>query len=726
VAAVILSGVQADGPIGINAIQHVYLPPPLEPHAFLHQLPAPVPGFVGRAEEIEFLVSALRVTAASGAAVAVSGIRGLGGVGKTQLAYATAARLASDFPDAQLLLELRGSRSDPTPVAQALQTVIRAFGTAAPLPDEPAQLQRLYRSLLKGKRALLLLDDAGNVAQVEALLPPPGSALLVTSRTRFTLPGMETLDLGPLPAPEAEALVVSMCKRVGAAAALLGKLCGYLPLALRLAAGVLASDDTRPVQDFLARLERERLRHLRDPDAPADDPTASMEASLQLSYDALEPLSRTALCQLSIFPTAFAQQVAVAAVAVRGKAQGDIGSELVSELRRRSLLDWNEATAQYSLHELVRVFAAHRLNQTAPDVQQMVRLRAAQWYVGVAQQRAGALEPGAMDASRPQSVQEGKFSPPVRAAERLEALAWLERERENLVASVEWAFQSQAWEVVWRLAGALFTFFEIRSLWIDGERTQHLAVEASRRANNRSAEGVAFTSLGIIYDLLGQWDKAIGCYEQSLAVFRQVGDRLREGVALGNLGITYKQQGQWDKATDCYEQSLAVFRQVGDRRLEGPTLTNLGNIYRDQGRWEEAIGCYEQSLAIFREYGDRLREGAALTNLGVLYERQEYWNKAIGCYEQSLVIFRQVGDRLSEGQILGNLGNVYRQQGYVAEAIALWQTALELLSPGSPEHTRVATLLEGAAADRGSAHHAPQGHWLRRLLRAVFGSRRNS
>src|SRR5262249_3863826 len=147
--------------------------------------------------------------------------------------------------------------------------------------DDLAQLQARYQATLEGKRMLILADDAKDIAQVRPLIPPPGCALLVTGRARFTLPGMATCDLEALPEAEAMELLLEICPRIGEAAARLAQLCGCLPLALRISASVLASDDTLGVARYLKRLDRERLAALRDP----DEPEADVEASLRLSFD---------------------------------------------------------------------------------------------------------------------------------------------------------------------------------------------------------------------------------------------------------------------------------------------------------------------------------------------------------------------------------------------------------------------------------------------------------
>lgn len=264
-----------------------------------------------------------------------------------------AEKLREHYPEGHLLVELHGA-TKPVAPEQALQTVIRAFEREASLPDDLGQLQALYNQVLAGKRVLILADDAKDAAQVRPLLPPPGCALLVTTRNCFHLPGMRPFDLDTLDAPDAEKLLREVCERIGEHAGRLAKFCGYLPLALRVSAGVLANS-SRSVEGYLEQLEAERLKHLRDPDSP-DDPQASVEASLRLSYEALEPAAQAALCQLSVFVTSFDRDAALAVVEVEGDRE-----ELLDRLLRRSLLEWDAASERYNLHDLVREFGAARL-----------------------------------------------------------------------------------------------------------------------------------------------------------------------------------------------------------------------------------------------------------------------------------------------------------------------------------------------------------------------------
>ena len=223
----------------------------------LHQLRAPVGDFVGREKEIETLIDALR----HGSRASISGINGMGGIGKTELALLVAQHLSADYPDAQLFINLKGTDDNPLPPQDAMATVIRAFlGSEAKLPDDFDQLAPIYRSQLSGKRALLLLDNAANEKQVLPLLPPTGCALLVTSRQAITLPKMTSLTLNPLSEKEARELLLEIAPRAKPAAEQICKLCGYLPLAIRAAGSLLAITPDLDPLDYAAQLKDERNR----------------------------------------------------------------------------------------------------------------------------------------------------------------------------------------------------------------------------------------------------------------------------------------------------------------------------------------------------------------------------------------------------------------------------------------------------------------------------------
>jgi tetratricopeptide (TPR) repeat protein len=615
----------------------------------LHQLRAPAPDFVGREREIETLVQALGKAASGGASAAIGGVRGMGGIGKTELAYAAAQRLAAQFPDAQLLVELHGASHSPLTPAQALQQVLRSFEREAQLPDDLSQLQALYRSTLSGMRALILADDARDAAQVRGLLPPQGCALLITSRQRFSLPGMAMIDLGTLPPAEAEKLLLSICSRIGKHARELAKLCGELPLALRVSASLLANS-SRNVARYLEQLAAERLKHLSDP----DDPQACVEASLRLSYDTLAPQAQQALCQISVFVASFDLAAAQAVTAI----DGDV-AEALELLQRRSLLEWDATVERYSLHDLVREFAVAQLSEAEKAT---LALRHAQYYARVATYAQYEL---------------------YLKGQQLAGLALFDQERPHIDAGWSWVLAHAGDQD----ADALLRDYAEASVYIGDlrydtrrERIPQLeaALAAARRRSDRQEEGNVLGILGRAYSDLGDVRQTITYHEQRLAIAREIGDRRGEGNALGNLGVAYRVLGDARQAIPYHEQALVIAREIGDRRGEGPALGNLGLDYRDLGDARQAIPYLEQRLAIAREIGDRRGEGAALSHLGSAYADLGDARQAIPYLEQRLAIARELRDRGGESAALGRLGQVWAALEDARKAIDYYEQALAI------------------------------------------------
>jgi tetratricopeptide (TPR) repeat protein len=629
----------------------------------LHQLRAPVSDFVGREEEIEQLVQALSKASESGAA-AISGARGMGGVGKTELAYAVAQLLADRFPDAQLLIEMRGASDNPMTPEQALQTVIRAFEPTAQLPDNLSGLRSAYITLLSEKRVLVLADDARDANQVRALLPPPGCALLLTSRQRFKLPGMETVDLETLSQEEAEKLLLEIHPPIGAAATRMAQLCGWLPLALRVYAGVCANS-TMGVEYHLKALEDERARLavLRDP----DDPNMSVEASLKLSYDALDPVAQQVLCRLGVFPASFDMEAARAVAVV--PEVGDQGTTTTQPpientldlLYRRSLLEWDEQTGRYGLHDLVRVFALARLEDL--DGIEAARMGHAMYYAKVAALADELYLKGGENL--------------------LLGLKLFDGERTHIDAGWSWA-QEQADGRSQEIDRLLLDYANaaayIGDLRYDKRRELIPRLEAefgvAHRLSSKESEGRALGNLGLAYAELGETRKAIEYYEQYWRIAREIGDRRSEGQALGYLGNAYADLGETREAIEFHEQYRQIAHEIGDRRGEGNAMGNLGLAYAELGETRKAIEYYEQVLQIAREIGGRRSEGNAMGCLGLAYAELGETRKAIEYYEQHRQIAREIGDRRNEAIASWNLGNLVKE-GDLARGLELMQIIVD-------------------------------------------------
>lgn len=621
-----------------DQIIHLYNAP-VPTGSALHQLPTPPSDFTGRAKELDELMRALEH-----GGVTISGLQGLGGVGKTTLALKLAQQLTPRYPDAQFYLDLKGTSKTPLSAADAMAHVIRAYQPTAKLPEGEAELIALYRSVLHNQRALLLMDNAANDKQVEPLIPPDSCVMLVTSRQHFTLPGLFARNLDALPAEDAQKLLLKIAPRIGEQAETIAKLCGYLPLALRLAASALVERIDLGVADYVRRLTNAQQR------------LKLIDSSLGLSYELLSPEIQERWRVLAVFPDTFD----TAAAAAVWEIELDAAQDTLSELIKYSLLEWDEATARYRLHDLVRLFADARLSNAELNKGQR---RHASYYLSVLRDAKELYKQGG-EAFKRGLILFGLEWPNIQAGQ---AWAGEHADEDDALASLCLYYPD---------AGAYL--LDLRQhprehiLWLEA------ALVAARRLKNRAAEGVHLGNLGNAYIDLGETRRAIELHEQALVIIRETGHRRSEGATLGNLGVAYRNLGETRRAIEFYEQALVINREIGNRRDEGQTLGNLGLAYYDLSEPHRAIEFYEQDLVITREIGDRRGEGTVLGNLGLAYDVLGETRRAIEFSERYLAIAREIGDRFGEGNALWNMSLSLDKLGERDKAIAHAKAALKI------------------------------------------------
>jgi tetratricopeptide (TPR) repeat protein len=594
-----------------NAPVYFQTPPPPAPSSTavfpsLHQLPPPPGDFIGREEEIEELLTAVAVGGAT-----ISGLQGQGGVGKTALALKVAERLAPSFPDAQISIDLLGVSKKPLAAGEAMAYVIRAFQPEAKLPENEREAAGVYQSVLHGKRALLLMDNARDAAQVKPLIPPAGCVLLVTSRFHFVLPGLHAKNLETLPSAKAEELLLKIAPRIDGEAQAIAKLCGYLPQALRLAATVLAERVNMAPSDYRQRLAEEQNR----PKLLAAG-NESVEASISLSYGLLDAETQKRWRMLGVFPETFDGRAAAAV----WSAEKNSAEDTLGVLTQYSMLEWNEKTRRYRLHDLMRDFARQKLGDKE---RYESSLRHAQHYLEVLRSADGLYEKGG------DSLMSG--------------LALFDLERGNVEAGQAWAKENSA--------------------------------------DDSAAAGVcsAYPDAGAYCLYLRQGPRErIGWLEAGLAAARGLGDRSVELSHLGNIGMAYRSLGEDRRAIDYDEQSLRISREVSDRKNESKTLGGLGNAYRRLGECHRAIEYHEQQLQIAREIGYRRGEGNALGNLGSDYSSLGEYRRAVEHQEQYAQIAREIGDRYGECSALWNMSLALDKLGDRKEAIKLAEASLKI------------------------------------------------
>jgi DNA-binding SARP family transcriptional activator/tetratricopeptide (TPR) repeat protein len=664
------------------------------------QLPGDVAAFTGRADEL----AELDLLAAQSSDMVIAVVSGTAGVGKTALAVRWARRAAGAFPDGQLYVNLRGyDPGQPVLPGNALAGFLRALGMAGQdIPPGEDERAAAYRSLLDGRRVLVVLDNAASVEQVRPLLPGCSSCLaVVTSRDSLAglvaRHGARRLELDILPPADAVGLLRTLIGgRVDAeprAAEVLAGQCARLPLALRVAAELAAASPGSRLAELAGELADEQ-RRLELLDAGGDERTA-VRGVFSWSYRHLPADAARAFRLAGLHPGPDLDAYAVAALTAVTATQ----ARDVLVLLARAHLVHPAVGGRYGMHDLLRAYASQLATaQDSGAARDAALTRLYDYYLGTAASAMNALVP-AEKHYRPRIPPTGVPAPSV--ASPAEARAWLDAERATLVAmAVHTATQGSPGYTT-RLAGTVYRYLEAGGHYADAVTIHSHARHAACRDGDRAAEATALTNLGIISWRQGRYQQAADYHQQALAASAEIGDRAGEAIAVANLGTVYERQGRYEQAAGCHQQALTLFRAAGDRSGEARALGNLGSVAGRQGHYEQAVSWYQQALTLFRATGDRTGEASALPDLGVAYQRQGRYEQAVGCYQQALALFRKTGDRTGEAEALNGVGEILLATGRPAEACVEHTAALTLA-------TQIGDTYEQARAHNGlgAALHA--------------------
>jgi tetratricopeptide (TPR) repeat protein len=641
------------------------------------QLPPDIVDFTGRDQLVAKVEGLVREQATGQAALTISAVAGKGGVGKTTLAVHVAHRLRQQFTDGQLYVNPRGAEARPLDPQAVLADFLRALGVhGASIPDNLDGRSRLYRLRLADKRMLVVLDNAADEAQVRPLLPGvSGCAVLVTSRK--PLAGLEGARLLPLDVLDEQSAIALLAKIAGRArvagepeaARRIVRLCGYLPLAVRIAGGRLAVKTHWTLGRLVERLEDE---HVRLTELHAGD--LDVRASFVLSYSALQAAEQQAFRLLGLVQ---AQDFAAWPLAALLGGTIRRAEELIEELVDAQLLDVAGIDAtecvRYRLHDLLRLFAG----ELASDITSADRDAAVE-RLGAA---CLALACAAEDRFQPGEVHvvdtATRWGSDQLEAELLkDPVAWFTVERRPLIAVVEQLHGLGLWELTWELAHTLAPFFEMRAHWEDWERTHALALEASRNAGSLLGEAAILFDLGALHRDRGNLPEALRSYRHARRNFRELQNRHGEAAVLLGMGIIHRNERQWEKAERELQAALRLFVGTGDRRLAAQARRSLGIVLGAQQEFEQAIGCFNAAGRAFRELGDRRAEAYNWRGLGDVYRDSHDWTLALDCYQQSLAMVRGLHDLRGEGRALQGIGRTHATQERHEEAVQQYEAAL--------------------------------------------------
>jgi DNA-binding SARP family transcriptional activator/Tfp pilus assembly protein PilF len=641
------------------------------------QLPATARHFAGRAGELKQLDDLLSQAAGADApaggggmpgTVVITAIGGTAGIGKTALAVQWAHQVAERFPDGQLYVNLRGyDPAQPMPPADALAGFLRALGVAGQdIPPEEDERAARYRSLLAGRRMLVILDNAREAEQVRPLLAgTPPCAVVVTSRDSLAglvaRDGAARLDLDLLPPEEAVALLRALIgARVDAdpgAAATLAERCCRLPLALRVTAELAAARPDVRLAELAGELA-DQQRRLDLLEAGGDRRTA-VRAVFSWSYRHLDSGAARAFRLAGLHPGPDLDTYAAAALTGSTAERAGGGLDVLA----RAHLIQPAGPGRYGMHDLLRAYARGLAAAQDSEGERLKALtRLFDHYLHTAAAAMDTLFP-AERHRRPGIPPPVTPAPPV--TEGAAARAWLDAERASLTAVVAYT-AGHGWHGhATRLAATLFRY---------------------------------------LYNG-GHCPEAIIIHDHARRAARHTGDGAAEAAALTNLGAVDLQQGRHQQAAGNLQQALALCREIGDRGGEARTLGDLGVVDRRQGRCDQADGHHRQALALFREFGDRGGEAEALNGLGEVFLAAGQPDQARIQHATALDVASQVGAKYEQARAHQGLGSVRHDNGDPGQASHHWREALTLYTDlGAPEADQLRAQLTTAG---NHGYHVP-------------------
>jgi tetratricopeptide (TPR) repeat protein len=633
----------------------------------------------------------------------VSVVTGPAGVGKTAFAVRWAHRVGGEFPDGHLYANLRGFDPLGTPVApgEALRGFLEALETApARIPAGVDERAALFRTVLAGRRVLVLLDNARDVEQVRPLLPgTPGCVTLVTSRDRLAglvaAEGAQStvLDLfGPDEAREFLACRLG-ADRIAArpeAVAEIVAACAGLPLALTIVAARTATNPDFTLGDLAAELRdvRARLDVL-----TLGDPGSDLRDVLSWSYRRLSPPAARLLRLLGSHVAAEATPAAAASLA--GVSVAAV-RPLLAELARLHLLT-EPAPGRFGFHDLIRAYAVDLATGTdSPDDHAAARRRIVDHYARSARAVTDHLavrgEVMALPEPEPGVT-------PDRVADDSAALEWFAAEEPALVAATQQAFDAGLDRHAYAIAWGLADFCNRRGHCEVTIATQRLAAAAAERLGDVAAQACAARYMAIAYSRQARVEQALVEARRAATFYEQCGDHAGQAkidLLVADRLEDLKRPGD---ALRHARRALDLFRLAEDRVGQARALNSIGWAHALMGQYRRTLAYCRRALALLRQDSDPYVEAHTWDSVGYAHHHLGEHDEAITCYRRAFDLFVAVGDRSYEATISSHLGDAYLAAGDPAAARDAWQRAWTVLVDlGLPQADQVHAKLRDAVA----------------------------
>ncbi|MFF5363682.1 BTAD domain-containing putative transcriptional regulator [Streptomyces scabiei] len=654
----------------------------------LARLPLDVPAFTGREDELTQLDKILAEGMGSPAVAVVSTLSGTAGVGKTAVAVHWAHRVADWFEDGQLYVNLHGFEPSRPPVtpAEALPRLLESLGVLAQhMPVSPEAQAGLYRSLLAGRRMLVMLDNARDAEQVRAFLPgSPGCFTLVTSRNRLSgliaLEGARSLVLDVLPAAECRRL---LARRIGAERVMSEPLavdeivsrCARLPLALVIVAARAAIEPGLG----LARLAAQ-LRDAQDsPDGlnsfGNEDTRADIRAVFSWSYGTLSPQAARMFRLLGVHP---GPDISVpAAASLAGLPVRQAGALLTA--LADSCLVTEHSRGRYVLHDLLRMYAAELAGTAnAAGETQAAEDRLFGHYLRSADSADRMLDPHRDPIPLPPPV---PGVSPEHAADHGEALAWFTAEHPVLLAVAHRSgiTTEASGAPTWQLTRALTTFLQRRGHWSDWAAAQEAALDAALRSASPAGEAEARSGLGRACTRLMRLDDALTHLDRALDLHQALGDRTELAHTHLDLARLHARRDTYPEALACAQAALDHYTSLGHRAGQARALNSVGWYHAQLGDHRQCLAFCGQALELFAELGVRDGQADTWDSLGYAHQHLGDHHRAAACYRNAVALFHDLGDRYYEADVLAHLCESHRAAGEADPARRAARRAADIL-----------------------------------------------
>ncbi|RSN30048.1 hypothetical protein DMC61_17565 [Amycolatopsis sp. WAC 04169] len=631
-----------------------------------HELPADVPDFVGRGD----LVGRIEGVLSSASTVPVVVITGLPGAGKTALAVKVAHDLRGRFPDGQLHVDLRGHAAAPalTPTEVLARFVIALGAATKRLPSGQEELVALYRTLLRGRKVLFVLDNAAGPNQVRPLLPSaPGCGVIVTSRNDLrglvALQSAALFQVGTLADEHALTLLTSMigADRVGAEPAAsreLANLCGFLPLALRIAAANVVSRPGCSLAEYVAELRRgNRLTSLEI----EGDEEATIRTAFRLSYTTLDSAAARVFRLLGLVAGPDFSAEAVAALA----GQSDCAAQL-EQLTAANLVMRNRGP-RYRLHDLLRVFAVERCAEDdGPPARDAAMSRLLAFYLRHTESAADLLYPTYVWLPRPEGLTKAK--PGVFAGPG-DAIAWMNAECVNVLAAMIQASEGPHVRFAWFLAEAVRPYLVTSGRYREeGMRAFAAALQAAVAQGDLAAVAAIHSCMGSLNFRHGDNQAASRHFTKELTAHREAGHpegQARSLIALGNMD---RDVGKVDYGADRIREGLVLAANSANLPLQRFGWLGLSYAELLRGNLDEAEAAARRVISFRDLLDERATEGNVRGILGEILLLRGRCREAIEQFTRSLELLRRGSVGHFQADVLGHLSRAHREIGDLVAA----------------------------------------------------------